>query len=199
MGRRQTQNPGHPAIKSSQAVESGTDGQVLLAIKSSRINCVQIKQGVANPFDRDEIALCSYPFARNKAKFVSDIPWDLVVIDEAHRLRNVYKPQNKIANAIRDAIKSAPKLLLTATPLQNSLLELYGLVSFIDGHTFGDLRSFKAQFSRLVPGEDSFDDLKTRLNLVCKRTLRRQVLEYITYTKRKAHTQEFSPSPADQY
>lgn len=157
-----------------------------------------IKKGVANPFDRDEIVLCSYPFARNKAQFVSDIPWDLVVIDEAHRLRNVYKPQNKIANAIRDAIKSAPKLLLTATPLQNSLLELYGLVSFIDGHTFGDLPSFKAQFSRLTPGEDSFDDLKTRLNLVCKRTLRRQVLEYITYTHRKAHTQEFVPSEAEQ-
>ena len=158
----------------------------------------EIKKGVANPFERDEIVLCSYPFARNKAKFVSDIPWDLVVIDEAHRLRNVYKPKNKIANAIRDATKTAPKLLLTATPLQNSLLELYGLVSFIDGHTFGDLRSFKAQFSRLVPGEDSFDDLKTRLNLVCKRTLRRQVLEYITYTKRKAHTQEFVPSNAEQ-
>ena len=158
----------------------------------------EIKKGVSNPFDREEIVLCSYPFARNKAQFVSDIPWDLVVIDEAHRLRNVYKPQNKIANAIRDAIKSAPKLLLTATPLQNSLLELYGLVSFIDGHTFGDLRSFKAQFSRLTPGEDSFDDLKTRLNLVCKRTLRRQVLEYITYTHRKAHTQEFVPSEAEQ-
>jgi len=128
---------------------------------------------------------------------MGDVPWDLVVIDEAHRLRNVYKPQNKIANAIRDALKSAPKLLLTATPLQNSLLELYGLVSFIDGHTFGDLTSFKAQFARLTPG-DSFDDLKTRLNLVCKRTLRRQVLEYITYTHRKAHTQEFVPSDAEQ-
>ena len=157
----------------------------------------EIKRGVTNPFDRDEIVLCSYPFARNKAKFMGDVPWDLVVIDEAHRLRNVYKPQNKLANAIRDALKSAPKLLLTATPLQNSLLELFGLVSFIDGHTFGDLTSFKAQFARLTPG-DSFDDLKTRLNLVCKRTLRRQVLEYITYTHRKAHTQEFVPSDAEQ-
>ena len=157
----------------------------------------EIKKGVTNPFDREEIVLCSYPFARNKAKFMSDIPWDLVVIDEAHRLRNVYKPQNKIANAIRDALKSAPKLLLTATPLQNSLLELYGLVSFIDENTFGDLTSFKAQFARLTPG-DNFDDLKTRLNMVCKRTLRRQVLEYITYTHRKAHTQEFVPSDAEQ-
>lgn len=157
----------------------------------------EIKKGVKNPFDRDEIVLCSYPFTRNKANFVSDVPWDLVVVDEAHRLRNVYKPQNKIANAIRDAVKSAPKLLLTATPLQNTLLELYGLVSFIDGHTFGDLRSFKSQFARLTPG-DSFDDLKKRLSLVCKRTLRRQVLEYIQYTKRKCHTQEFVPSADEQ-
>ena len=158
----------------------------------------ELKKGVKNPFDRDEIVLCSYPFARNKDKFISDVPWDLVVIDEAHRLRNVYKPQNKIANAIRDAIKTAPKLLLTATPLQNSLLELFGLVSFIDGHTFGDLRAFKAQYSRLTPGESSFDDLKQRLSLVCKRTLRRQVLPYIRYTNRTCHTQEFIPSKAEQ-
>ena len=75
--------------------------------------------------------------------------WDLVVIDEAHRLRNVYKPTNKIANTIKSALAPFDKVLLTATPLQNSLLELYGLVSFIDEHTFGDLKSFPSQFARL--------------------------------------------------
>ena len=44
------------------------------------------------------------------------------------------------------ALKDVPKLLLTATPLQNSLLELFGLVSFIDEHAFGDLKSFREQF-----------------------------------------------------
>jgi hypothetical protein len=91
-----------------------------------------VKQGVANPFEADEIVICSYPFARNKAEFLRKVPWDLVVMDEAHRLRNVYKPGNKIANELKKALEHAPKLLLTATPLQNSLLELYGLVSFID-------------------------------------------------------------------
>ena len=57
------------------------------------------------------------------------MPWDLVVIDEAHRLRNVYKPQNVIANTLKQALSGKHKLLLTATPLQNSLLELYGLVT----------------------------------------------------------------------
>ena len=62
------------------------------------------------------------------------MPWDLVVIDEAHRLRNVYKPSNVIANTLKLALAQKHKLLLTATPLQNSLLELFGLVSFIDEH-----------------------------------------------------------------
>ncbi len=156
-----------------------------------------IKKGKQNPFDLNEIVLCSYQFARNKSEYVSAVNWDLVVIDEAHRLRNVYKKSNKIARALKDALSHAPKLLLTATPLQNSLLELYGLVSFIDEHTFGDLKSFRSQFARLSHG-DSFDDLKERLSHVCKRTLRRQVLEYIRYTERKAHTQEFIPSEEEQ-
>lgn len=156
-----------------------------------------VKQGVKNPFDMDVIVLCSYPFARNKSSFVRAVPWDLVVIDEAHRLRNVYKNGNKIARELKSALDHAPKLLLTATPLQNSLLELFGLVSFIDNHTFGDLKSFRNRFARLS-NDDNFDDLKQRLQPVCKRTLRRQVLEYIRYTERKAYTQEFVPSPEEE-
>lgn len=77
------------------------------------------------------------------------MPWDLVVIDEAHRLRNVYKPENKTARILSDALTLPHKVLLTAMPLQNSLLELYGLVSFVDERVFGDLDSFRAQFGQL--------------------------------------------------
>src|SRR5258705_379353 len=80
---------------------------------------------------------------------VHNTNWDLVVMDEAHRLRNVYKPSNVIANTLKQALATAPKLLLTATPLQNSLLELFGMVSVIDDQIFGDLRSFREQFSDL--------------------------------------------------
>src|SRR5690349_7259691 len=87
-----------------------------------------VRQGHVRPFECDEIIICSYKFARSKAAEISLMRWDLVVIDEAHRLRNVYKPNNVIANTLKHSLKDAPKLLLTATPLQNSLLELYGLV-----------------------------------------------------------------------
>jgi superfamily II DNA or RNA helicase len=156
-----------------------------------------IKDGKRNPFDIPDIVICSYYFARSKSEFVQAIHWDLVVIDEAHRLRNVYKTGNKIARELKDALQNIPKLLLTATPLQNSLLELYGLVSFIDEHAFGDLRSFRNQFSRIT-SDENFDDLKQRLQPICKRTLRRQVLEYIRFTERKAYTQEFIPSKEEE-
>jgi SNF2 family DNA or RNA helicase len=89
------------------------------------------------------------------------------------------------------------KVLLTATPLQNSLVELYGLVSIIDDRVFGDLDSFRAQFTS--SGRDqAFAALRERLATVCKRTLRKQVQPYVSYTARKAIVQEFTPSNEEQ-
>jgi len=156
-----------------------------------------IKEGKLNPFDQSGIIICSYQFARKQETYVKLTKWNLVVIDEAHRLRNVYKPSNKIANSIKSSVADRPKILLTATPLQNSLLELYGLVSIIDEYSFGDLKSYKNQYLRL--NDDSvYDELKSRLKPVCIRTLRRQVLEYVRYTNRIPITQEFYPTPEEQ-
>lgn len=156
-----------------------------------------LETGNLNPFTTDKIVICSYQFAKAKAPYIKHTEWDLVIIDEAHRLRNVYKPTNKISNVIKSAIESRKKILLTATPLQNSILELYGLVSIIDDFVFGDLKSFKTQFSRLLDEED-YNELRERLQPICKRTLRRQVLEYIKYTKRIAILQEFFPTKDEQ-
>jgi len=156
-----------------------------------------VEMGNLNPFNTDKIIICSYQFAKAKAPYIRHTDWDLVIIDEAHRLRNVYKPTNKTSNAIKDALKSRKKILMTATPLQNSILELYGLVSIIDDYVFGDLKSFKSQFSRNLEEED-YNELRNRLQPICKRTLRRQVLEYIKYTKRIAILEEFFPTKDEQ-
>ncbi len=155
-----------------------------------------IRKGNFKPFESGNIIICSYQFARGKAADIHAIPWDLVVIDEAHRLRNVYKPSNVIANTLKQALKQAPKLLLTATPLQNSLLELYGLVSFIDEHTFGDLKSFREQYSNLSD-RSTFAALKTRISPICHRTLRRQVLPYVRFTQRYSIVQPFTPEESE--
>jgi ERCC4-related helicase len=154
-----------------------------------------VKQENKNPFlISSGPVICSYQFAKTKAADIKDINWDLVVLDEAHRLRNVYKTSNVIAKTIKDALAHVhSKVLLTATPLQNSLLELYGLVSIIDDRVFGDLDSFRAQFTQ-QNREQAFTALRSRIAPICKRTLRRQVQQYVPYTARRAIVEEFTPS-----
>ncbi|RKY09893.1 MAG: DEAD/DEAH box helicase [Planctomycetota bacterium] len=163
-------------------------------VLDSKIYNGEVKKGSRHPFSqKNKIVVCSYHFASSKNVDILNIPWDTVVIDEAHRLRNVYKSSSKLAKKIKEATGSSPKLLLTATPLQNSLMELYGLASIIDDHIFGDPTSFRYQFIHTTNEATRNALLKQRLDNVCRRTLRKQVTEYIPFTNRVLITQDFAP------
>lgn len=166
------------------------------AIHETRSWNAMLKDGM-NPVGSSTVLICSYEFAKSKADELQRVPWDLVVFDEAHRLRNVWKPGNVTAKALQQAFSGVSKLLLTATPLQNSLQELYGLVSVLDPHVFGDLASFKEQFSGKLSGA-GFDALKNRIRPICHRTLRRQVQAYVKYTRRISMLEEFTPAASEQ-
>jgi superfamily II DNA/RNA helicase len=151
----------------------------------------QARREARNPLDQGAILILSYNFAHSIRDELRAIRWDLVVIDEAHKLRNAYRQSNKVGQGIRWATEDCRKLLLTATPLQNSLLELYGLSTLIDEHLFGDVDAFRAQYAGA--GSD-LGALRQRLSAFCKRTLRNQVTEYIRYTERKPVTRPFRPT-----
>ena len=153
------------------------------------------KEGVYDPFKNNKISIISYNFACRMEHALGVIPWDLVVIDEAHKLRNAHRASNKIGNSLRRSLAGSQKLLLTATPLQNSLMELYGLSTIIDEHLFGDEKAFRSQYS----GETGdLSELRSRLSHFMKRTLRKDVLEYVPYTERLALTIPFTPSDEEQ-
>jgi superfamily II DNA or RNA helicase len=151
----------------------------------------QQKLGVPNPFRDKQIIICSMHFAASRAEELKEIAWDLVVIDEAHKLRNAYRESNRLGQRIRWATEDRKKLLLTATPLQNSLLELYGLSTLIDDRLFGDLASFRTQYINY--GGD-ISSLRERLGAFCWRSLRSQVIEFVRYTERKLITRPFKPT-----
>jgi ERCC4-related helicase len=151
-----------------------------------------IRSGNFAPFESSCVLIVSYQFASSKAADLQRTPWNLVVMDEAHRLRNVYKASNVIGNTLKNALEGVPKILLTATPLQNSLLELYGLVSIVDERVFGDVGSFREQYGNLAE-TGKFEQLRERLRAVCHRTLRAHVMPYIKYTKRHALLEGFTP------
>ena len=145
---------------------------------------------------KDKIIIMSYNYAANMERELQAVPWDLVVMDEAHKVRNVYKTDNITGNILKSSLNGRKKLLLTATPLQNSLMELFGLSQLIDPGIFGDANSFRLKYANA--GKIDEGELKNRLNAFCKRTLRSQVVEYIKYTKRKPATFKFIPSDAEQ-
>ncbi|WP_346803697.1 SNF2-related protein [Klebsiella pneumoniae] len=141
------------------------------------------------------VVIMSYQFAARLEAELRAVPWDMVVIDEAHKLRNAHRTSNRTGQALKRALQGRKKLLLTATPLQNSLMELYGLSTLIDEHLFGDETAFRKQFMNSRTG---LEELRERLASFAKRTLRRDVLEYIKYTERKALTQPFNPTDDEQ-
>lgn len=146
------------------------------------------------PFSKKKVVICSYNFAARKKDEIRLSGFDLAVIDEAHKMRNVYKKNAKTAIAVRDALTNVRKLLLTATPFQNSLMELYGLTSVIDDNIFGDSKSFRAEYVN----EGNISDLRRRIAPYYKRTLRRDVTEYINYTHRLPLTQKFDATDVEQ-
>lgn len=136
------------------------------------------------------IVITSYDYSSKLMKRFPSVKWDFLIIDEAHNLRNVFHG-TKRAKRLYDLSKGIPKILLTATPLQNSLTDLHGLISFIDPRIFGSEKVF---IQRYVSDQD-YAGLRQELTPVLYRTLRRDVAKYMDFKKRVCRTVDFKLSP----
>lgn len=172
----------------------GLTAQVVDAAALRQLQAQQVQQAQAKTGTRTgRIWIVSYHYAARAPQALAALPWDLAVLDEAHRMRNGNRG-GLMAVAIAQMLQHTPRILLTATPLQNHLLELHSLGQLLDSHLFGDVASFKEQFVK--HGSEHLRNalLRDRLKHVCIRTLRRQVQEYVQFTRRTAYTQRFVPT-----
>src|SRR5580693_10061481 len=155
---------------------------------------------------------------RGSTQLGASLPFDLVVIDEAHEIfaglhkrferDGTYDESSEealMAHRVRGFLRSTPVLLLTATPMQNSLAELWGLVQYVEptGTLLGDIATFRKVFCdeddrTLVPGQEH--ELQRRLATVLQRTLRRQAQEFLDrpFTQRRCRLYEYSMSEAER-
>ncbi len=147
-------------------------------------------------------------------------PFDLCVIDEAHEIfAGIHKryardgsyrtdsTEARMADRVKSFLGATPVLLLTATPIQNSLAELWGLVQYVEptGTLLGSLATFREVFcepgsnDRVLVAEQA-RELRRRVNTVCQRTLRRQAQEFLErpFTKRRALLFEYSMSAEEK-
>lgn len=134
------------------------------------------------------IVITSYDYSSKLMKRFPDVKWDFLIIDEAHNLRNLNG--TKRAKRLFELSGGIPKILLTATPLQNSLMDLHGLISFIDPRIFGSEKVFQQRYIK----DEDYDDLKRELTPVLYRTLRKDVAEYMHFVKRICKTVDFELS-----
>ncbi len=139
---------------------------------------------------KNAVVIVSYNFASRRKSEFAKVAWDYCIFDEAHRLRNVHKNGSKMANNLYLLTKGIPKLMLTATPMQNSLFDLYGLIQFIDERIFYNKSVFSERYIR----NEQYEDLKQQVNPVLQRTLRKEVADYIQFSERKEMTIDFELS-----
>lgn len=131
------------------------------------------------------IALTTYDNAVRYADDITGVVWDIAVFEEAHRLANT---DNKTTVALKDAVGDAFKLLLTATPMQNSIMDLYGLIEFIDTGALGDSDTF---YKRYFRKPENYGELTATASRYCFRTLRSQVEGYVKIPRRIPVTADY--------
>jgi hypothetical protein len=174
-------------------------------------------------FDGDGVFLIGREAAgseKGRDALLASEPFDLCVIDEAHEVfAGIYKrfdklgqyddesPHARTAGRVREVLLAArtPVVLLTATPMQNNLAELWGLIQFVDplGTLVGDLTTFRDVFCgvddrQLARGQE--DELRSRIRVVVQRTLRRQAQEFLEkpFVDRQAKLFEYPMSPDEK-
>lgn len=154
-----------------------------------------ISDGQANPFSQDGIVLTTYDFAVQKAEYISRIRWDISVFEEAHRLRKFYTGENKESVILHSSVGDSFKLLLTATPMQNDIMDLYGLIRFINETELPDPDSF---YKRYFRKPENYPELSDRISKYCFRTTRAQVANYVTIPNRIPVTLNYDLTPKEE-
>ena len=149
-----------------------------------------------NGFEQDGIVITTYDFAAEHEAEAASIAWDFVVFEEANALSGVYREENRQARALWRIAGNAFKLLLTGTPIEKNIMDLYGLIWFIDPKILPDEQTFLARYLRRP---ENYPELAERVGKYCFRTLRSQAKGYAKVPERVLLTYEYTPSPEERH
>lgn len=128
--------------------------------------------------------------ARHRA-LVLDRPWDLVIVDEAHKLKNSRSQNWQFVSALR----SKYLLMLTATPVQNDLHELYNLITLLRPGQLGTYREFRRRYAAGPRQPKNAAELRDLLQKVMIRNRRGD--ETVRFTHRFIHSQPVDLTPPE--
>eukprot|EP00897_Mesotaenium_endlicherianum_P006357 jgi/Mesen1/574/ME000107S10816 len=122
------------------------------------------------------------------------VPWECLVVDEGHRLKN----QESRLFQLLNTLSFAHRVLLTGTPLQNNVGEMYNLLSFLEPDKFPSLVAFQARFGAMST-EDQMAELKTMVAPHMLRRLKRDAMQNIPPKQERLVSVELSSIQAEYY
>ncbi|MPL96606.1 RNA polymerase-associated protein RapA [bioreactor metagenome] len=148
-----------------------------------------------NAFEQNAIVITTYDFAADNQAASAAVKWDLTVLEEANALSPVYQEGNKQAKALKHIARDSFKLLLTGTPIEKNIMDLYGLIWFIDETVLPGEKEFLARYLRKP---ENYPELAERVSKYCFRTLRSQAKGYAKVPQRILITCEYTPTPKER-
>lgn len=148
-----------------------------------------------NAFIQDALVITTYDFAADNEDAAKVVNWDLAVFEEANALTGVYQEGNKQAKALKRIAGESFKLLLTGTPIEKNIMDLYGLIWFIDETLLPGEREFLARYLRRP---ENYPELSSQVSRYCFRTLRSQAKRYAKVPERVLMTVEYTPSSQER-
>lgn len=148
-----------------------------------------------NAFIQDAIVITTYDFAADHEEDATTVKWDVTVFEEANALSGVYQESNKQARILKRIAGDSFKLLLTGTPIEKNIMDLYGLIWFIDETLLPGEKEFLARYLRRP---ENYPELSGQVSRYCFRTLRSQAKHYAKVPKRVLMTVEYMPSSQER-
>lgn len=148
-----------------------------------------------NAFIQDALVITTYDFAADNEDAAKVVNWDLAVFEEANVLTGVYQEGNKQAKALKRIAGESFKLLLTGTPIEKNIMDLYGLIWFIDETLLPGEKEFLARYLRRP---ENYPELSSQVSRYCFRTLRSQAKRYAKVPERVLMTVEYTPSSQER-
>ncbi|KAM7246488.1 hypothetical protein CapIbe_002786 [Capra ibex] len=122
---------------------------------------------------RFHVLLTTYEICLKDASFLKSFPWSVLVVDEAHRLKN----QSSLLHKTLSEFSVVFSLLLTGTPIQNSLQELYSLLSFVEPDLFSreQVEDFVQRYQDIEKESESASELYKLLQPFLLRRVKAEV------------------------